>query len=56
MAISAITFVYFSGFNAPLLRTMADTESVQEEPIITNGAPVIDVSSSSKEELQNVNK
>jgi FLVCR family feline leukemia virus subgroup C receptor-related protein len=56
MAISAITFVYFSGFNAPLLRTMADTESVNEEPIITNGAPVIDVSSSSKEELQNVNK
>jgi FLVCR family feline leukemia virus subgroup C receptor-related protein len=56
MAISAITFVYFSGFNAPLLRTMADTESVNEEPIITNGAPVIDVSSSSREELQNVNK
>jgi FLVCR family feline leukemia virus subgroup C receptor-related protein len=58
MAISAITFVYFSGFNAPLLRTMADTESSfkKEEAMIINGAPVIDVSSSSREELQNVNK
>lgn len=54
MAISAMTFVYFSGFNAPLLRTMADTESTETEPI--NGEPVIDVSSSSREELQNVNK
>jgi hypothetical protein len=37
---------------------MADTESSfkKEEAMIINGAPVIDVSSSSREELQNVNK
>ena len=48
MVISAVTFAYFSGFNAPLKRTLADTES--NEPI--NGEQAIDVSLRSKELLE----
>lgn len=53
MAIAAITFGYFSTFNAPLKRTMADSENEGggEEPI--NGETAIDVQT---EELQELNR
>lgn len=54
MGIAAVTFVYFSGFNAPLLRTMTDTErNDDDEPI--NGDTVVNVSFTT-EELQELNK
>jgi len=52
MAIAALTFGYFSGFNAPLKRTLADTE--RSEPI--NGEGAIDVAVSLEEKLQEMNK
>jgi FLVCR family feline leukemia virus subgroup C receptor-related protein len=57
MAIAAITFGYFSGFNAPLLRTMADSEQEDTEQPINgeSSTTTIDVSSSAKE-LQKVKK
>jgi FLVCR family feline leukemia virus subgroup C receptor-related protein len=59
MAITAITFGYFSGFNAPLRRSMADTShSKSDGPEVINRDGTIDVTLSPEEEakLQELNK
>lgn len=61
MGISAFTFLYFLGFNAPLRRTMADDDSEGDEKgvvdVINGSNDAIDVSlASSTEELQELRK